>query len=356
MVFGRLLLPALLLLGPTASSPASDADWASYKNVFGKHYSSVNLERERRAAFEANMQFIQNLLQSPSTSSFQLGPTIFSDLSNEEYARRYLLHRVAQAGAKPPLRPRAMSNRSVSLPTSVDWRITGSVSAVIDQGECGACWAIATAGAIEGAVHIARLARNQTAALEPLSVQQWLECDYGPLDLDEGCQGGNIDSAMEFAKKTALCSAKSYAYTATDSGKCRQSTCDIVVPLHAVAGKKEIAQVPEILPATEAELMEAVANAPVAAWIDASSSIFQHYKSGVLKGTGCGSGKNHAVLIVGYGTDKSGDDYWLVKNSFGLNWGQDGYVLLKRGVQPSQRTGTCGILQWPTAVVLEKDF
>jgi len=95
-------------------------------------------------------------------------------------------------------------------------------------------------------------------------------------------------------------------------------------------------------------LMSAVAQQPVSIAIEADKSVFQLYTSGVLSGM-CGSQLDHGVLVVGYGTDAKGGEYWKVKNSWGTSWGMDGYVLLKRG---KSGAGECGILSQPSYPVV----
>merc|ERR1712194_258956 len=146
----------------------------------------------------------------------------------------------------------------------------------------------------------------------------------------------------------AVCTDDTYKYEAAD-GTCRAGNCTVGLAKGWIRGFKGVARIPEIWPATDTALMSALSQQPVAAWIDASSPLFQHYKSGVLSGS-CGSGKDHAVLVVGYGSDPIGGKYWKIKNSFGEAWGMSGYVLLSRLTK--FRTGECGVLQWPTYPVL----
>jgi len=88
--------------------------------------------------------------------------------------------------------------------------------------------------------------------------------------------------------------------------------------------------------------MNAVAEGCVSVAIEADQTAFQHYSSGVLTGN-CGTRIDHGVLIVGYGTE-TGQDYWLVKNSWGTSWGEQGYVKICRNCNKNGRAGECGIL------------
>ncbi|KAJ0984364.1 hypothetical protein J5N97_002720 [Dioscorea zingiberensis] len=106
-------------------------------------------------------------------------------------------------------------------------------------------------------------------------------------------------------------------------------------------------QVPED---NENSLKKAVANQPISAGIEGYGRAFQLYESGVFSKF-CGTKIDHAVAIVGYG-DEEGKEYWLIKNSFGKTWGEDGYMRLQRNV-PS-RNGKCGIAMWPYYPVKKK--
>jgi C1A family cysteine protease len=90
-------------------------------------------------------------------------------------------------------------------------------------------------------------------------------------------------------------------------------------------------------------MMNAVALQPVSVSIEADKLCFQMYKSGVLNNTKCGTTLDHAVLTVGYGTDPVGGDYWLVKNSWGSSWGEEGYIRIAR----VEGDGICGIQMSP---------
>merc|ERR1712007_67235 len=116
-----------------------------------------------------------------------------------------------------------------TLAGSVDWSTKGAVTPVKNQGQCGSCWSFSTTGALEGAWEIA------TEKLVSLSEQQFVDCDKR----DSGCSGGLMDTAFAFAKKNAICTEDSYAYSAK-AGTCKASDCTVGIPKGAVKGFKDV--------------------------------------------------------------------------------------------------------------------
>lgn len=149
-----------------------------------------------------------------------------------------------------------------------------------------------------------------------------------------------MDGAFEFSEKHGLCTEASYAYTAKD-GTC-QASCTEGIPKGGVTGYKDVES------GDMSALMEAVAKGPVSVAIEADQMAFQLYKSGVLSGK-CGSKLDHGVLLVGYGTE-GGKEFWLVKNSWGPAWGEEGFIKLLRGDKST--AGECGILSQPSYPVV----
>jgi C1A family cysteine protease len=220
---------------------------------------------------------------------------------------------------------------SLSLPSSVDWRNKNAVTPVKDQGQCGSCWSFSTTGALEGIYSI------QNGKLISFSEQQLVDCDnYKHGGKDHGCNGGIMDNAFAWIEKNGgLCTEESYPYISQngETESC-QTTCDVVP-------KSQIQSWVDVL-STDQALMTAIAQQPVSIAIEADQMDFQLYKSGVFTGK-CGTTLDHGVLVVGYGTE-NGEDYYLVKNSWGTSWGDQGYIKLGRGPQYNNGQGQCGIL------------
>merc|ERR1712061_449288 len=116
-----------------------------------------------------------------------------------------------------------------SLPDSVDWVERGAVTEVKNQGQCGSCWSFSTTGSLEGAWEIA------SGKLVSLSEQQFVDCDKQ----DSGCNGGLMDTAFEYAEKSALCTEDSYPYKAK-GGTCKASSCTVGIAKGGVTGYKDV--------------------------------------------------------------------------------------------------------------------
>jgi cathepsin L len=209
-----------------------------------------------------------------------------------------------------------------STPSSIDWRSKGAVTHVKDQGSCGSCWSFSATGAVEGAWFI------KHGSLPSLSEQELVDCSksYG----NHGCNGGNAQKAFNYIKANDITTESDYPYKGRDQS-CNSSK--VKDGKYYDKGYKNVAK------DDVSQLEAAVAHQPTSVSIEADTRVFQSYKSGILDSTSCGTKLDHAVLAVGYGQNSSGEKYWIVKNSWGTSWGENGYVKIKR----SSGNGICGI-------------
>lgn len=178
-----------------------------------------------------------------------------------------------------------------------------------------------------------------TGKLISLSEQELVSCDTK--GQDQGCEGGFMEDGFDFiVNNNGITTEANYPYTAADDSCNKQKEASHVAKITGY----------ESVPVnSEKELLKAVANQPVSVSIDAGESAFQFYSSGVFTGA-CGTYLDHGVTAVGYGTTSDGTKYWLVKNSWGTSWGEEGYIRMQRDIDAKE--GLCGIAMdssYPTA-------
>jgi len=221
-----------------------------------------------------------------------------------------------------------------STPSSVDWVSKGGVTPVKNQGQCGSCWSFSTTGALEGAYFVTY------GTLPSFSEQQLVDCDtVRNGGKDHGCNGGLMDNAFSWIKKNGgLCSEEAYPYVSgtTKTGGTCETTCEVI-------DKSDVSSWVDVPHKSDDDMMVAIAQQPVSVAIEADQQSFQLYKTGVFSGT-CGTNLDHGVLVVGYGSDSSGNDYYRIKNSWGTTWGDDGYIYIGRGSEYNSGQGQCGVL------------
>jgi len=283
-----------------------------FTRTYNKQYPT-NEVFARYNTFKYWVNFVAK--HNAANHTWEAGINEFSDMTPDQFYNMYL------TGLNVPGMPDIASEPAdlSRVAADKDWRKDGAVNPVKNQGSCGSCWAFSTTGTMEGAVQIA------TKTLPNFSEQQLVDCAKTPNT--KGCSGGWPWAAGGWAQQNGgLCAQKDYAYTGRD-GQCK-TTCKPIANIKSVVQQKG-----------EDQLLVGVNLTPVSICLDASGG-FQSYRSGVFAGP-CGSQMNHAVLAVGYT-----DAYWIVKNSWGTSWGEQGYIRMARN---KNLCGMSNVLFWPTA-------
>ncbi|XP_047990563.1 procathepsin L-like [Leguminivora glycinivorella] len=321
---------AILLVFVVTTAIADDfhddlTSFEKFKQEHNKRYKSAVEEMHRLQNYVHNQMKIMehNHRFEQGQVSYKLKLNQYSDLDDEEFQRNMF-------GALPDIDDdfslydpdfNLHMSAFTDLPDYVDWRERGAVTEVKTQGECGSCWAFSATGALEGQVFI------KTNRLISLSEQNLIDCT-GNYKC-HGCRSGWTNNAFQYIKDNGgIDTEASYPYEGRN-GQCRYN------PNNVGTTNKGYVK----LPRDEDKLKEAVATiGPISVTINSLPSI-RHYEDGVYYDEDCSPDKHdHAVLVVGYGTDEYGGDYWIVKNSWGKSWGRHGYVKMARN-----RDNNCGI-------------
>lgn len=200
-------------------------------------------------------------------------------------------------------------------PAAVDWSKLGYVTKSVDQSSCGSCWAFSAVGAIEGQYF------KRHRVLKQLSVQQLVDCNYNR----SGCLGGWTDAAYLFVKHYGITTNERYPYTGK-YGRCKYNQSTSVT---------RIKQFHVLPPGDEERMKLAVATVGPISVTFFMPPKMRLYGGGVYKTELCPENKqkiNHGVLIVGYGETAKREKYWLIKNSMGTDWGDNGFFKVPFGI------------------------
>jgi C1A family cysteine protease len=299
--------------------------WASFH---GKVYSAS--ERDyRNSVFDANVEriYLHNMY---SNSGWTMAVNKFADMTANEwrsvYSRPY-----NRSPTQKQKQKQSMALPSSALPSSVDWSSQGAVTPVKNQGKC-ASWAFSATGALEGAWFLSK------GVLYNVSEQELIDCSSSLGN--KGCDSGLIEYAFQYVIDNNLTTDALYPYTST------ASACMAAGKPYAVSALSYI----DVPANSELALTTFIALQPVSVLVEADQSAFQFYSGGVMT-KACGTNLDHGVLAVGYGTNAHGQNYYKIKNSWGADWGMNGYMLLGRGAGFSAQ-GQCGIQMEPSFPVV----
>lgn len=349
-----LLLSCACAFLAAASLPDLAKEFSQWAATYEKNYETAKERLERFEVWAINRALVNshNAEEEMGFHTYRMKLNHLGDMPADEYRSKMLGYQRAQSTDEAT--PQAAIG---DAPASWDWRTKGIVNKVKNQAQCGSCWAFSAVAAMEGAYNMKSngtvdklcagntCGPNQTPCCS-FSEQEIVDCTLNGADT---CKlgGDPADGIKEIAKnmKGVSNTEKEYPYTSgggISTGKCRAKTSGVETGITGLTTTKS---------GDEAALKVASSQHVISIGIDAQLQSFQFYSSGVYVEPNCKNGPgdlDHGVAIVGYGTwtgpapDATGQDYWLVRNSWGTVYGMDGYILMARN-----KDNQCGVATAP---------
>lgn len=310
-VKGFSLIGLIILNLPLLSVQSNLEIFAKYSKLHSKIFSNEAETYERFQIFVENLDKIEKPYDVNELSPFM-------DLTHEEFKEKYLSATISSVSIS---NLEIYTSQLLNIPNSINYAEMGVVTPVKTQGTCGACWAFATVSVIETQT---KLVNN---ILQPLSEQQLVDCDNANSD----CDGGWVDLAFTYVKKIGgIMKGSEYPYI-EKQGRCKFIPEDVVAKVKSFYALSQ----------DEEEIRKVVAEKGTVAIILNAAPLQLYKKGDVVTGENCDpKNLNHAVVIVGFtdviikGISKP---VWIVRNSWGEEFGNNGYFYILRNV------GACGL-------------
>lgn len=298
---------ALVAFYPAEEKKGFLEEYTSYMKKFNKRIQNPEELFYRASLFKT---YVEKMIKhnADNTKTWKMGINQFSDWTDDEFVALSL----GELSTNLPSIPEEEVN--AGFRGAVDWRNTGIITPIKNQGQCGSCWAFASTAAHES-YQIQTKHQPKTIVL---SEQQLVDCAHDSPYENNGCNGGYAARALEYIKDFGQTTNASYPYQAV-TGSCKTKT-----GVYRTYGVSQVAGCSEI----EIEIQRR----PLAVRVDASN--WKSYASGIFNN--CGNDINHAVFMVG-----SSEESWIIKNSWSTSWGEQGYIRLAKG-------NTCSVCQGPS--------
>jgi len=286
-----------------------------FQETYGKAYATQEEFDLRFNNFKANLR--RNVLLSHANPQATFGVNKFADLSKEEFASMYLMNVDFSNYEAPPAKDFSVKSDYVRScnpdPTNYNYYDCGVVTPVYNQGQCGSCWAFSATETIESYYAL------EGGQLTELSVEQIVSCDTG--GSDAGCNGGFPSGAYQYVESAGGIEANSSFPYSAESGNapgCSASAAFVtgVTGYSSITGESGLYQ-----------QMSSSSGGPVSVCVDATT--WQTYTGGVI--TSCPTSVDHCVQAVGYANYGQSNAYWIVRNSWGADWGENGFIWVAIG-------------------------
>ena len=319
-----------------------DEAWPTFAKFIQKYrggvpYGSESETIARFAAFKATLKRIE---ERNAKGGARHGITKFADLTPDEFRRKHTGAHPASEKLKKRLSRRVHPSNSSAPVKSINWNEKGALTPVKDQGQCGSCWAFSASEQLESDFFL------QYGKLKELAPQQLVSCDTTCL----GCQGGNPIEAWGYVQAFGgQDSSASYPYTSGVTGQ--TGACEAVKTSRSEDVTTELGYMIADSPGDEANMRAQMMLSPMSVLVDAT--LWQTYEGGVITASdGCGDSIDHAVQATGYNAEKN---YWIVRNSWGTNWGEGGFVYVEYGHNVCGITAQATVAAPATVAVLQPD-
>jgi len=325
----------------TYSAEETSHTWEQYKKTYSKVYGSDAEESYRRGLWRSAVGFVSkhNKEADAGKHKYWLSANHFADHTDDEY-ESYMGTKI-DPDYKPNYHPG--HNATAQLPKHMDWREYGVVRGPKEQGRCNSCWAFSALAALQSAWAI------KYNILPNLSEQNVIDCTT------QGCNPSFYETAWDYIASTGpekpvvgVDRYSVYPYTNATSNNGTVGRCTFKSAQSDIGATCKNYHY-DIKDGSYDDFMETIAFiGPVSVSIDARSRKFGYYSHGVFPAKDCGQHIDHAVLLIGFSSDNSSGDYWLLENSWGTHWGEHGYFKFerKRGVN------TCALLSYGAYPVL----
>jgi len=319
------ILIAVVVAVSARSLHDDEVQFKDFQTKFNRHYATNEVEHK----FKCFRRVLDQIDERNAMDTARHGVNQFSDVCPEEFALKFLGTHKLNSFNKTTKGIHYPVNGPKNPQVSIDWRSSGAVTPIKDQGACGSCWAFAAAGSIESKW---KIAGNTLVSLSDGEINQ---CSTN--GINDGCNGGWMDDAFDWViSNHGVASEEQYPYTSGNgvTGACQTTKLSLVSA--TISNYHLIAS-------SEASMATYLSTyGPLAVAVDATS--WNTYTGGVM--ANCAALQiNHGVIIVGVYTDAS-TPYWIIKNSWGTVWGEDGYLLLR------YNTNQCAITAAPSSPVV----